>query len=258
MEKQQKIIEELQKIESFAEMLLEKCYSVRELMSLGGFHPRASLKKKSQSKINQVIANRNKTLRKSKNAMCLLLLLTVQMQAQSFQIPNYDSLKICIEQHYEQLTLSQVEEFQYQHKKRWLNYIPSPGYSPFTGGFTVSLNVSAPLQEAKFRNQVKQKIRAIQKTNELQMLSLLNEAKVQLLNLQYLIEEYKALDSLQELKELAFKLTATQYERNEITPSEFIARQIDIISFRTSRLSQSNHIQQQILELLIKCKCPAP
>ena len=64
---QKKILDELMSIETFAEMLLEKCYSVRRSLSLGGVHPRASFRKKAQVKINQVIANRNKNIdRKSK------------------------------------------------------------------------------------------------------------------------------------------------------------------------------------------------
>lgn len=258
MEKQQKIIEELQRIESFAEMLLEKCYSVRELLSLGGVHPRASIKKKSQSKINQVIANRNKSLRKLKDILVLILAFTFSAPAQHFPLPSYDSVCGCIDTYYHRLNDSQIEEFRYSSKNRWLNYIPSPGYSPFTGGFTVSLNLSAPLQEAKFRQQVNRKIRSISKANDLQATTLKNQAKAEIKALQNAIFEYNLLDSLEYLKQKAFALVSTQYNRNEITPSEFLSKQMEHKNFLISRLTTANAIEQKIFELLIKFKCPVP
>lgn len=256
MEKQQKIIEELQMIESFAQILLEKCYSVR--LSLGGFNPRASVKKKPQSKINQVIANRNKTLRKAKKLLAILLFFSTGLCAQGFEFPAYDSICICIDSYYEKLTRSQIEEFQYSTEKRWLNYIPSPGYSPFTGGFTISLNLSAPIQEMKLRHQTKMKIQSIRKTNELQSNLLKNQAKADIKALQNSIFEFEVMDSLEFLKHKAFTLVSTQYQRNEITPSEFLAKQMDYLNFKVSRLTQINAIKQKIFDLIIKYKCPVP
>lgn len=258
MEKQQKIIEELQKIESFAEMLLEKCYSMRDLLSLGGVNPRATSKKKSQSKINQVIANRNKALRKPKDLLLLILLFSLPGAAQDFKVPTYESVCSCLDIYFEKLTDSQIDEFRLSNTKRWLNYLPSPGYSPFTGGFTVSFNLSAPIQEVKTRAQVKQKISSIKKTNELELQSLKMEVKASINALENLVSQYKSLDTLELLKHKAFALVCTQYERNEITPTQFIANEIEYENFKISRLASFNTIQQKILELLIEFKCPVP
>lgn len=259
MQKQKKIIEELQSIELFAEQLLEKCYSVREqLLSSGGFNPRATIKKKSQSKINQVIANRNKAMRKIKKILLVILFFSTGTSAQDFKLPTFDSLCGCLDLYFNALTFVESAEFKEKRKGRWLNYIPSPGYSPFTGGFTFSLNLTAPIQEAKTRRQTTLKVQSISRTNDLQKDLLKQQAKANLNALQNSIFEVSAMDSLEYLKEKAFILVSTQYDRNEITPSEFISRQIDYLNYKISRMTQINAIKQKIFELLIKYKCPVP
>ena len=259
MAKQEKIFEELQSIESFAEMLLEKCYSVRQLLTPGGFHPRASLKKKSQSKINQAIANRNRSINnRAKRLLIILLLFTTGIEAQDLSLPLYDSLCSCIDYYYDDLADAETDEYNRQRKSRWLNYIPSPGYSPFAGGFTFSLNLSAPIQEAKARRQAVMKIESIRKTNDLEKFQLKQQVKANLKALENSIFEVHSRDSLEYLKDKAFFLAKSQYSRNEITPTEFIARQIDYMSYKISRITEVNAIKQKIFELLLKCKCPVP
>lgn len=259
MLKQEKIFEELQSIESFAEMLLEKCYSVRQLLSLGGLHPRASFKKKSQSKINQAVANRNKSItRKAKKILIALLLFSAGVTAQDLSVPSYDSLCSCIDSYYGELAGAETNEFNQQRKGRWLNYVPSPGYSPFTGGFSLSLNLSAPLQEAKARRQAVLKIQSITRTYFLATSQLKQQVKADIKVLQNSIFEVRLSDSLEYLKDKAFNLVKHQYDRNEITPTEFIARQIDYMTYKASRISTVNAIKQKIFELLLKYKCPVP
>ena len=257
MQKQEKIIEELQSIESFAQMLLEKCYSVKQLLTPGGFNPRASFKKKSQSKINQVIANRNKSIiRKTKKLLFVILLISSGVTAQEITIPSVDSLCDCVDSYYDDLTDSEAEEFKEERKSRWLNYVPSPGYSPFTGGFSLSLNLSAPFQEAKARRQAALKIRSIGKGYTLTANLLKQQAKADIKALENGIFEVHSRDSLEYLKDKAFVLATHQYNRNEITPTEFIARQIDYMTYKISRISEMNSIKQKIFELLLKYKCP--
>ena len=257
MLKQEKIIEELENIESFANMLLEKCYSVKQLLTLGGFHPRASLKKKAQSKINQVIANRNKAIvKKAKKAFLYLLMLTNTAFAQTFSLPEVDSLYETVDDYFEELTDAETKEYKQTTKGRWLNFLPSPGYSPFTGGFSFGLNLSAPIQEAKQRKLSILKIQSIKKINLLQASALKTEIFMAYETIKIAISDYHNKDSSVHLKEKAFQLYSSQYARNEITPSDFLGKQYEIQNIHTQRLFEANEIYKSILLLLIKSKKP--
>lgn len=256
---QQKIIDELQSIEAFAEMLLKKCCSVRQTLTPGNFHSRASFKKKSQSKINQVIANRNKSIkRKSTNVKSLIVFLLYfgSASAQTISLPSLDSLNICIDDYYEELTKSELEEYKSSKKNRWLNYIPSPGYSPFTGGFTFSVNLSAPVQEAKAKKLSEQKINSVIRLNQIKRNDLKNEVYADFKSLESSVNEFHSKDTLVQLRHKAFNLAKTQYERNEITPTEFLAKQFEIESLNVQLIQEANNIYKSILLLLIKSKKP--
>lgn len=256
MPQQDKILEELQSIESFAEMLLEKCYSVKQLLSLGGVHPRASIKKKSQSKINQVILNRNKSMRKAKKILFILLLISTGTNAQNFSLPDLDSLLAFADVFYCNLADAETEEFQQENKHHWLNYLPSPGYSPFTGGFSFSMNLSAPIQEMKLRHTAAQKIRSIKRVQSMNAEILKNEIFSDYKALEILISQYHSKDSLEYLTHEAFNLSSSQYARNEITPSDFISKKIAMENFTAQRIAEANNIYKSILLLLIKSKKP--
>ena len=254
---QHKIIEELESIEAFAECLLKKCYSVKQLLSPAGFHPRASFKKNAQSKINQAIANRNNAIKRKSNTLKSIIICMVffgSAAAQSLELPKIDSLYSSIDNYYNDLTESEIQEFKSTNKNRWLNYIPSPGYSPFTGGLTFSINLAAPLQEAKLSNISKNKIASIKRINQLAAKSLKNEVYSDYKFVEISMTEYKLKDSLEYLKLKAFKIFQTQYERNEITPSDFLAKQYEIRSIQTTTIIERNTIYKSILLLLLKSK----
>jgi hypothetical protein len=257
MAQQQKIFEELQTIETFAQMLLEKCYSVRQLLSPGDVHPRASVKKKSQSKINQVIANRNKSMiKKAKKLFVVFLLFVSGLSAQTFSLPSYDSLCSEIDSYYDELAEAETKEFQQSNKLRWMNYVPSPGYSPFTGGFSFSLNISGPLQEIKLRRQSALKVQSIKKLFQLQATALKNEVFADYEALKNSIIEYHSRDSLEYFTQEAFNLFCAQYDRHEMTPSDFISKKIAMENFIAQRIAEANKIYQSIFAILIKCKKP--
>ena len=257
---QQKIIEELQSIEAFAELLLKKCYSVRQLLTPGGFNPRASFKKKSQTEINQVIANRNKSIKRKLDklkSIIVFLFFFSNASSQALSLPSIDSLYNYIDDYYDDLSDSEIEEFKSSTKGHWLQYLPSPGYSPFTGGFSFSLNLSAPIQEAKLRHASKNKITSIRRINKLAAQSLKNEVYTDFKALQNSINEFHLGDTLENLKLEAFKIYQSLYKRNEITPTEYLAREYEIESMKVQRLSQQNNIYKSILMLLLKAKKPA-
>lgn len=161
-----------------------------------------------------------------------------------------------VDKYYNNLCTAQIAEFKESQKNRWLSYIPSPGYSPFTGGFTLSLNLSGPIQELNSRQLRKQKIEAIQSTNKLEAETLKNEVFADLKTLEISINDYHSRDTLVHLKEKAFKLAENQYKRHFSTPTEFLARQYEVESIHVQRINEANLIYKQILLLLIKAKKP--
>ena len=256
---QTKIIEKLESIEIFAGSLLKECYSVKQLLSPAGFHPRATFKKNTQKKINQIIANRNNTIKRKSGGLKSIILLLVfygTAAAQGIALPNIDLLYGSIDNYYNDLTEIEIEEFKSTTKNRWLNYIPSPGYSPFTGGFTLSINLAAPIQEAKQSTMKKNKMASIKRINQLVAKALKNEVFSDYKAVEISIIEFKLRDSLEYLKLAAFKIFQTQYERNEITPSDFLAKQYEIRSTQTQRIIERNTIYKSILLLLLKSKTP--
>jgi hypothetical protein len=161
-----------------------------------------------------------------------------------------------IDSFYSNLSEAETHEFKQSTKGLWLNYLPSPGYSPFTGGFTFSLNLSAPIQEAKSKKLSVLKIASINKINMLQASSLKNEVFADYEACRLSIFEYHSKDSSVQLKHKAFNLYCRQYERNEITPSAFIANQIEMETLNAQRIAEANNIYKSILSLVIKSKKP--
>ena len=196
-------------IEAFAELLLKKCYGVRQLLTPGSFNSRASFKKKSQTKINQVIAKRNKYIKHKSSklkSLIVFLFFFANASSQTLTLPPLDSLYASIDDYYDDLSDSQIEEFKSSTKGHWLQYLPSPGYSPFTGGFSFSLNLSAPIQEAKLRRAAKNKIASIIRLNKLEAQSLKNEVYTDFKALENSINEFHLADTLENLKIEAFKI----------------------------------------------------
>jgi hypothetical protein len=188
-------------------------------------------------------------------ALCVCTLLLQKAFVQSaFPLPPIDTLHNSVDQYYASLTIAQAEELKEQRKNRWMNYVPNPGYSPFAGGFTLSLNLAAPLTEIKLKQQARQKVQSIERMNQLQARQLKNEITGDYRAIQHAIAEYHSKDSLCQLKQKAFNLFSSQYQRNELTPSEFLSRQQEYEVFKTSRISEANAIHRSILGLLIKAK----
>lgn len=132
--------------------------------------------------------------------------------------------------------------------------MPSPGYSPFTGGFTFSVNLSAPITEIKSKQLSKQKIQSIQNINALTALALKNEVAANYKAVEIEIYEFHAKDTLDYLTLQAFDLSKSQYQRNQITPTEFFAAQKNFQSWKVQRTVETDAINISILQLFIKSK----
>ena len=170
------------------------------------------------------------------------------------QLPPLDSLYRCVDQYFAELTIAQTEELKEQRKGRWLDYLPSPGYSPFQGGFTLSMNLAAPLGEIKMARQQKLKLQSIRSLNAMDCAALKSAVTADYKSLQDAVQEYAAKDTVQRLKQTAYNLYRSQYDRNEMTPSEFLGKQQEWEMFKIQRLSECNALRRSLVQLLLKAK----
>lgn len=203
--------------------------------------------------------NYRKNLHKSLtlNVFIILLLSFTPKKtlSQNFiNLPALDSLLSSVDTFYNNLSIAQIEELKQSTKYRWLNYLPSPGYSPFTGGFTLSVNISGPLSEIKTRHTSKQKTASIIQLNKIVATDLKNSIIADYESLHISIFEFHSKDTLDYLTIEAFNLSKSQYKRNEITPTEFFSSQKNYQSWQVQRLIEGNTINKAILQLFIKSK----
>lgn len=177
-------------------------------------------------------------------------------QAQPFHLPPLDSLQASVQAQWEATTKAQLEEWQQSRKYRWINYLPNPGFNPFTGGFNIQFNLAAPLAEFKTAEANRQKILSIKRMNELEAEKIKNTVQARYASVKNAIAEYEAQDSLVYFKEIAFDLYSKQYQRNEMTPSEYLARQQERQQFQLARLREAHSIHESIRQLLLLAYYP--
>lgn len=178
----------------------------------------------------------------------------VVLYAQPFTLPPLQSLYASVDSFYASLAAAQSQELRLSQKHRWLSYLPSPGYSPFAGGFTLSLNLSAPLQEVRTRQQLKLKQASIYQLAALEATTLRHDVAATHQSISHSIQQYYAKDSLQTLKEKLLALYTAQYRRAELTPSQFLQHLQEAEAFSLQRMAEANSIRNAILQLLIKAK----
>jgi len=185
---------------------------------------------------------------------CTLICATAQ--AQPFVLPPLDSLFQSVDAYFAANAEAQLLELQQQSKYRWLNYLPNPGYNPFTGGFNLSFNVASPLAEIKQAHTARQKAKSIQRLNELEAVKTKNAVAAAHFAVQQMQAAYIAQDSLERIKAIAFDLYSKQYIRNEMLPSEYLQKQQERLQFAYNRLQQRQAIDAAIHQLYIMAFYP--
>jgi len=171
--------------------------------------------------------------------------------SQPFHVPPLDSLRQAVTRYYVSATEAQLLELKQSNRYRWVNYLPNPGFNPFTGGFNIQFNLAAPFAEFKSNHAAKQKAAAIKKLNEIEAAKTKNAVEAAYESIQFSIQQYNAQDSLVYFKDIAFDLYSKQYERNEMLPSEYLAKQQERQQFKLSRLQHANAIKESIRQLLL-------
>lgn len=188
----------------------------------------------------------------------LLTLISYCLAQPQPTVPDIQQLFSAIENFHQTQTEIQISEVRQTKKFRWLSYLPNPGYSPFAGGFTVSLNLASPLQEIRLTHAQKTQIEAIRRNNKLLAEDLKNNITVDYNHIQNLISDFHRRKNLDSLNALTYDLAVKKYKSKEITPSEFIAASKAQEEFRLSRQKEEHAIHEAITSLIYKAKMDVP
>ncbi|WP_149241497.1 hypothetical protein [Dyadobacter sp. 32] len=178
--------------------------------------------------------------------------------AQDFPVPDQPDLEKAVDRYFSSQLQTQLIELSQTKRFRWLSYLPSPGYSPFAGGFTMSMNLSAPLQEIRLNHATKTRSEAIRQQSAAQATDLKNSLQSDRLTILNRIAEYEARKVLDSLNRLAAELSARKYASNEITPTEYISASKGFNEYLNSRQKEQNAIHEAINNLLYKAKMDVP
>lgn len=186
--------------------------------------------------------------------ICCLFCGPTLMAQEKTALPQLPVLTQSIDAFFLTRTDIQISELTQSKKYRWLAYLPNPGYSPFVGGFNLSLNLAAPLQEVRFNHATRQKIKYLQLTNAAEAHALKNEVTADYYALEYLLEAHTKKTRLDSLESLAIQLVERKYQKNELTPSQYITEMKAHELFLVARRREENEIKQAIHTLFLKAK----
>lgn len=178
----------------------------------------------------------------------LLLAISVQVSAQNM---SDSEVREAIQTKYDSLAIGEIYQQERMKKWRFLNFLPSPGYSVLQGPtLTYNLGQVTRFFEARERYRVE----AEKTTNKYQEKA--EEDYKDYLELKYQIQEKEAEVSYQskvlDLERKLFAISERKYENHEITPSEFLT---DEIAFRRKELSyeklknQVERLERRMTEL---------
>lgn len=188
--------------------------------------------------------------------MNLLMLQSSELfgQIDSSSIPNIDSLKTSLRVYYLNKADAEIQEFRYENKFRWLNFVPNIGYDAFRQAPVITTNLSGVSQGINSRQVNKAKIASIKKVNEVLYNEDLVYIRSRLQDLEEKIRAYNSQFELLQLREMKFKITETGYKRKEITPSEYINAQLEIKGFKVMLANVSGELMQLRNEILTRSR----
>jgi hypothetical protein len=193
---------------------------------------------------------------KSFSLMVCILVSWHSFSQPNFPVPTINSLHKSIENFYINLTQIQTNEVHQTKRFRWLSYLPHPGYSPFTGGFSFSLNLSGPLQEVRLNQAARNKIEFIQRNNGLLAHDLKNSITIDHNHILNLITEYQSRNRIDSVNVLTFNIAQKKYNQNELTPTEFLMLVKAHEEYMIGRRKEANAITEGISSIIYKAKMP--
>lgn len=169
-------------------------------------------------------------------------------------LPPLAVMLAAVDTFYAAQTTIQTAEVAQSKKYRWLAYMPNPGYSPFVGGFNVSFNLTGPLQEVRLNHTARQKVKYLDLANAAAARDLKNEVTADYYAVENLIETHTKKTRLDSLESLATQLVERKYQKNELTPTQYIAEMKAHELFLVTRYQDQSKIKDAIHTLLLKAK----
>ena len=173
-------------------------------------------------------------------------------------LPSYDSLQSGLNNYYKQKTEAELSEFQFEKKWNWLRYIPSIGYNFVSNTYMVGYNTNEIANAINSKQAIAAKIISIQKNNELLLKEDLKVVAAELESLKHEIALFEANAPLISMQSQLFDLYTQQYNKGEMTPSDYISKKITFESLNVSRLSVQFKVSERITQLFIKAKLNPP
>lgn len=163
-----------------------------------------------------------------------------------------DSLVENARRYYLRKMESEMTEYAYQEKGKWLKYMPRLGFS--LARFTPIADYDTCLiYEAKNdRIRKNAKLQSIQKKNELTFQETVNSLKSLYRLLQAKVNYYNAHLSVDELKEQHLAIIEQQYQNAEIPPTQYLQIKITAEEQKIRRIQEYNTILElahQLTEL---------
>lgn len=141
-------------------------------------------------------------------------------------LPAIDSIKQCVKLYYDEKIESESYEYKYSIRYKWLKYIPTFGINLAPLSPIIGFNTSQVVNQANLSAQKKAKLMTIERTNALQYEQDLIALQFNISSLQNKIVYYHFLLDNLELHKQRFSIIKTSYENQQITPSEFLDKQI--------------------------------
>lgn len=185
-------------------------------------------------------------------------ILTIQLSAQIPILPTYDTLEVGLNSFYTQKNEAEISEFRFEKKWNWLRYIPSFGYNFVSNSYMIGYNTNDIANALNSKQTIAAKIISIKKHNDLLLKTDLKEIAVELTYIKHQIALYNANTPLVELESQLFDIYTQQYNKAEITPSDYISKKITFESLNISRLSIQYQISERIAALFLKAKLNPP
>ncbi len=183
---------------------------------------------------------------------------TPLLLGQGLTLPTYDTLQAGLINYYKQKTEVELSEFQFEKKWNWLRYIPSIGYNFVSNTYMVGYNTNEIANAINSKQAIEAKKISIQKNNDLLLKSDLMVITAELQSLKHDIALFEANTPLISMQSQLFDLYTQQYNKGEITPSDYISKKINFESLNVSRLSVQFQISERITKLFLIAKLDPP
>ena len=146
-------------------------------------------------------------------------------------LPHKDSIIVCLKNFYEEKTNAESYEYNYRQKYKWLKFLPTIGLNLLPLSPLVGISSSQLVNQVNINAQRKAKLLTIARTNSLAFQQDSISLNYDIANLWVKVAYYHfQLENL-ELYKNKFSIVVKSYKNNEITPTDFLDRQIQFNSF---------------------------